>query len=218
MSILNMLDVNDYNFGLDDENDTIDKKKIEGIVSQIEKDVNCFGFDPVKLYDDFEKEVYADQDRIKDMDDPSIAVNYAEFALFRLALTWVYFWGTVSDKLHPNHNPNGFYLWVDGRNEIATNRCKFIARMPEFQNLVHTYGQKIDYSKSIYQTEDVYEKFYYYFCYKVNGSMHRTNVQTATGLMVYALTTLKERDDDCMAVYNKLTTEYGDKFYRMPLI
>ncbi len=208
-NILNKLDTT---IGYDDEASRINKKEIEEMVSVLERDVNCFGFNPEKIYTSFREDV-DNSGRGKNLSDPKMAYRYAEFRLFQISLQWIYFWATTTDETHNNSKVTDFYPWVDPRNEISVKRCWEIAQMAEFKDLMSDYSPEIDYTV---RSDDVIEEFYKQFMRIVNTKMHRTNVQTATGLMVYAACNLEE--ENSRKLKNRLTEEYGDRFYRFPLI
>ena len=215
---MNCLNILDTTLFVDDEENKVLKDNIDKFISQLERDVNVFGFNPQKKYAEFEDSVMENTERVNKLSDPTIAFHDAEFALFRVALNWIYFWGTCSDANHRNYNTQDFYLCVDGRNEIAVNRCREICDMPEFNKLLNFYSTEVDYSQKMYFQDDINKQVIFYMMKMINGRMHKTNTQTATGFMFYALTSIKKKKKNAQAIYDKLVEKYGERYYSLPMI
>ena len=193
--LLNDIDIMDSEAMVEDDT-------IREMVSTLENDVNIMGFNPEKYY--------------REMDDIINKNGHVKFQLFVLAIQWIHFWATATDVKHNNSKAN-FNAWYDGRNEVSVVFCKDVYKNEYYQEILNKYGSDIDYrmpDNEMDKAEMVFAKF----MKTVNTRMHRTNVQTATSLMIYALTT---ECDKCVAVVKLkewLNNNYGDRFYAMPMI
>ena len=196
----------------DDERNTINRNEIEKVIRRLEQDVNVFGFKPDKIYKDFEEEVLLNNDS-DDADGVMSKCRYAENMLFYIALHWIKFWGNAEKgKIYGR-----FYAGIDGRNEIAVKRCAEIAAMDDFNQLYKYYGHDLNFDKTInfVNSEDVLEDYYKYLLERTN-TLHKTNMQTATQLMIYAVS--EANNDNSRAIKNALTEKYFDRYYSMPMI
>lgn len=195
---LNVLD----EIGYDYTTERLTKDQIHRVQVTLESDVNHFGFKPEEIYNDFRE------------NRTDLECRKAEFTLFRIALQWIHFWGTVSDSSHRNHEPKQFYLWVDGRNELAVKQCYRITQMEAFKGLFSDYGVDVDYTDRPRESE---EFSYYKLMLEFNQHLHRTNMQTATQLMIYAVCTLPG-DINSEKLRDALIEENGQRFYSLPMI
>ena len=197
----------DQNLFVDDERDTVLKDNINNGVSILERVVNCFGFKPKKQYDEL-------IDWYKDKGHPKLeyATNYAKNKLFYLALQWIDFYGNNPIQT-PNLPVSVYGIGIDPRNQMAKERCVEISIMPEFTELLNFYGHSIDYNERPDYSEALQ---YYEFMRMINTRMHRTNQQTATELMLYALSTVT--DVRAKKIVSKLTDKYGDDYWELPMI
>lgn len=184
----------------DDEKNKVFRSEIEGLVNRLERDVNVLGFNPEKIYDEFHVHI----DEINKRNRP-LAYRYAENRLFILALHWINFWGTAEK----NKVYGKFYAGIDGRNEIACEICKEICQRDDFKKILNFYTEPLNFDSQGDYLEEAYKCFI-----EKSNIMHKTNMQTATGLMIYALTRNEEADD----IKKYLSEKYGDKYYKIPLI
>lgn len=206
----NFLTTLDTNLGYDDERERVDRKAIEKMVNSLELNVNCFGFNPEEIYTDFEgtKEEGAYGKEAE--------CRYAEQRLFRLALYWINFWGSLKTYNEAtDYGTQNYYLSVDDRNEATVRKSKYITGQPEFQKLLKFYTEELDYNNDSQDISAV-GQFYKNFMKTVNHRMHKTNIQTATKLMLYSLSRVS--DKDAKKLVENLKEEYGERYYTLPLI
>ena len=196
----------DQNLFIDDEQDRVERKKITDAIRTLETDVNMFGFKPEKEYEALDH-FFEEHGQ-----NPESAGRYARNKLFNLALYWIDFYSKnpVQDW---RLDRDIFGVSVDPRNEIARNRCIEVWQKPQFSELLRFYGHDIDYNR---RPEDIYELAYSEFMKEMNWRMHKTNQQTATSLMLYALQT--STDDRAKKIVDSLRNEYGRDYWRLPMI
>ncbi len=191
---------------IDDEAGRVNRENIGFLIKALEHDVNVFGFSPKSEYESL------DEWLIEKGQNPEKAGRYARNALFNLALMWIDFYSKnpVQDW---TLDRSIFGVLVDPRNEIARKRCIEISLMPEFHKLLSFYAHDINYNEN---SDDIYERGYAEFMKSMNIRMHKTNQQTATTLMLYALS--ETRDKDAQKMVSRLREKYGDRYWGMPMI
>ena len=122
-----------------------------------------------------------------------LADKHASEVMFPIALQWVSFWSQAED-------------WrKDGRNEIACTKCQeYIANLCTDAPPIEMAMSESDYSglAKMFVEQSTQE--------------HRTLMQTETSLMFAFLDGYP--DASVQVANTKMESEYGQKWYRMPLI
>lgn len=195
--------------GYNDETGKVNLNEIDSMVSALENNVNIFGFKPERVIEDF-KDNYPNDDNGR----------YAVNRLFNIALQWIWFWANVPSWKEDNNNEH-YHKSVDPRNEKTVELCKEINRMPEYQDMFSFYAETPDYNEqalynAIFSDQNILTLFYINLMKKVNQTMHKTNIQTATQLMLYALSTAS--DKRAKKIVEKLKEERGERYYSLPLV
>lgn len=121
--------------------------------------------------------------------------------LFMLALYWI--------KYLADGN-----IRTDGRNQASAEMCKRIAQMPEFKKAYTYYCDDYDFAAD--EDTDVVYMEAYLIMYNARIHMHHTLLQSATSIMLYSLSQVN--DGDAKEITKKLEEEYGDRWYRFPMI
>ena len=208
----NILELLDKTLGYDDERNTVIKSDIDSIIECLENNVNVLGFDPAKIYKSYKENI--PPERYQDLSDPTVVTRYAEGRLFRWGLQWIWFFGTVSDTTHPNSKmfEQGIF---DHRIEATIERCQQLCKNESFMKMLTLYTEKTDYTRSDY-SDDINSAFYVTLMRNAYRKMHNTNIQTATQLMIYAVTT--SSDTDSKKLKDDLEAEYGSRYYGLPMI
>lgn len=176
------------NFCYNDETGKLFPDKIAELVRELEDNVNCFGFNPKKLVEEY-------------MNDPkhdSYGINQLKI----LAYNWINYFGSQD-------------IYYDERNKLSVELCKYIYSLPEFETIKNLYFDNLDYQK-INRFENVLDQFYKEFMRLAYERMHRTNMQTATKLFLYSFTINSSSKDE--VIVKKLKEMRGEEFWRLPLI
>lgn len=198
---LTFLEMLDRGYGMNDEKQEVKYDEIQLMMKTLENEVNNFSYNPVKAVEEFKT-------NLKPND------NYALGVLSRIALVWVNFYGGAYGR--GNLLGGRYLISVDGRNEIAIGRCEEIRRIPEFQELCDLYDiGNIDFLN--YYKEGYYMNCYYKAFMQFSINMHKTLMQTATKLFLYSFETQKNYEMFAKLT-DKIKEEYGEEFWRLPLI
>lgn len=205
---MNFLNELNSRLGYNDENERVDLDEVSAMVRALENNVNVFGFNPNRLISDFE-ENYPNDD----------GGRYAKHRLFLVALHWIYFWGSIP-SWDDNADNRIYHKSVDLRNEKTVERCKDICLMPGFEEMIRFYSEIPNYNddsyNALYSEQNVSTLFFIHLIKKVNQTMHKTNIQTATELMVFALSLSKDKRAE--KIVERLKRDRGERFYSLPMI
>ena len=179
---------------LGDESGDLDYSVVEDTRKRLERDVNTFGFNSEKLlldYKEYLEETIPAENVEREYRD---AVNL----LFNFSVHWVWFFGNTHERCS---------LWVDGRNQMAVERCRRILALPKFQEYVGLFHIRPMGERDL----DVEEKYWQQLLMSINTKTHRTLVQKTTGLMIYMLA-------EVGGMGKELEELFGERYYRLPLI
>ena len=148
--------------------------EVNEFVRLIEKDVNCYGFDPSKVYEEEH-------------------TKKAENRFFQFAMHWMNYFGTLpirnaklSWKTLSVSIEEGYYdrgIFHPGRNYYMRKACEEYAADPEFNR--HLDPIRFDYTNRTEQ--NAWQRFIEESLECIDYRMHKTNQQTATKLMIYAI-------------------------------
>ena len=176
------------------------KMEISKIVDHLENMVNCFGISYPKLYDEIASfgEIANSPERI---------LCESNLSIISLLVIWYY-----------ANNPAA---WIDGRNEISAAKCQHIYGIKEFHDFYADFAQVNHLPTSLDDLKDVpsfaISPTWVNFIKIFDERMHRTNVQTSIGFMLYFVAhSLPEKVKE--AVNNEMSEYFGEDYWRMPLI
>lgn len=175
------------------------RQDIPIIIRHLEEMVNYFGISYSKLLDEIS--LLGDSTNINRI--------WCEGNIGTIAALIVWYYAT---------NPGA---WVDGRNEISVGRCQHLYTIPAFKdfyadiaqnNLLPTNLDDLKYAPD-YAVSPVWIQFIKSY----DQIMHRTNVQTSIGFMLYVIA--HTYPDNIINTINKEMSDiFGEDYWRLPLI
>lgn len=212
INILEQID-EQFPFLLDEYESKVNMDNLNKFYQTFSASVNTFGYSPEKVYTEFYQLL-----RERNCSNSIQAqAAYAETYLQIFALQWIYFWGTLPmfTELDPEQERSWrehrlVVISVDDRNIKAVEKCRFISRLDSFKKELEFLSEKIDYSDWKHELSGS-TKVFRELLLKINH-MHKTNIQTATQLMIY---TVARRNTK---IRETLVDMWGDSFYCLPMI
>lgn len=163
------------------------KQDVNNLITDLENMVNCYGVSYAKLIDGIDGDL-------------KVVINQR---LLILATAFVTYYGTATSP------------WVDGRNQIAVDKCKELCQLDSIKTLANKLNIPDDIGDATIdaRTEtDPVKMFLRLFVTTSNERMHRTLMQTATGLFIYVLC------KNVPGLEDYLNNTYYEEYWRMPLI
>ena len=175
------------------------RKDMPDIIRHLEEMVNCFGISYPKLFE--EPSLLGDETSI----DRIWCEGNTE--IISLLTTWYY-----------ANNPGA---WIDGRNEISAARCQHLYSIPTFREFYADFAQANHLPTSLNDLDNapdyIVSPVWIQFIKFYDQLMHRTNVQTSIGFMLYVLA--HSLPDEINEVVSKEMTDlFGKDYWRLPMI
>ncbi len=163
------------------------KQDVDNLIKDLETMVNCYGVAYAKLIDEIDGDL-------------KVAIHQR---LLILATAFVTYYGTTPSP------------WVDGRNQIAVDKCKVLCQIDSVKDLAKKLNIPDDIGDTTIDAHtetDPIKIFLRLFVKTSDEHMHRTLMQTATGLFIYVLC------KNIPGLEDYLDKTYCSEYWRMPLI